>query len=52
MRHSQLDVNWDAWTTLMFCLAPLPLLAHAAVFVIFRNRSEYPPVVIGESTKS
>jgi hypothetical protein len=40
MRHSQLDVNWGAWANLTFCLAPLSLLAHVAVFVFSRNRSE------------
>jgi hypothetical protein len=49
LRHTQLDVNWGAWATLSFCLAPLPLLAHVAVFVFFRNRSEYPLVAIGVS---
>jgi tRNA A-37 threonylcarbamoyl transferase component Bud32 len=49
VRHSQLDVNWGAWATLTLCLAPLPLLAHVAVFVFFRNRPEYPLVAIGVS---
>jgi hypothetical protein len=49
VRHSQLDVNWGAWATLTFCLAPLPLLAHVAVFVFFRSRPEYPLVAIGVS---
>jgi hypothetical protein len=46
LRHSQLDVNWGAWATLTFCLAPLPLLVHVAVFVFFRNCPEYPLVAI------
>jgi hypothetical protein len=46
LRYSQLDVNWGAWATLTFCLAPLPLLAQVAVFVFFRNRQEYPLVAI------
>jgi tRNA A-37 threonylcarbamoyl transferase component Bud32 len=49
LRHSQVDVNWGAWATLSFCLAPVPLLVHVAVFVFFRNRPEYPPVAIGVS---
>jgi tRNA A-37 threonylcarbamoyl transferase component Bud32 len=46
VRHSQMDVNWGAWATVTLCLAPLPLLAHVAVFVFLRNRPEYPPVAI------
>jgi hypothetical protein len=46
LRHRQLDLNWGAWATLTFCLAPFPLLIHAAVFVFFRNRPEYPLVAI------
>jgi hypothetical protein len=46
VRHRQMDVNWGAWATLSLCLAPLPLLSHAAVFVFFRNRPEYPLVAI------
>jgi hypothetical protein len=49
VRHNQVDVNWGAWATLSFCLAPLPLLAHVLVFVFFRDRPEYPPVAIGVS---
>jgi serine/threonine-protein kinase len=47
VRHSQLDVNWGVWAALTFCLAPLPLLAQVAVFVLFRDRPEYPLVAIG-----
>jgi serine/threonine-protein kinase len=46
LRHSQVDVNWGAWATRMLWFAPLPFLAHAAVFVFFRNRPEYPLVAI------
>jgi len=46
VRHSQLDVNWGAWATRMLWFAPLPFLAHAAVFVFFRNRPEYPLAAI------
>jgi hypothetical protein len=46
LRHRQLDVNWAAWAALSFCLAPAPLVAHVAVFVVFRNRPEYPLVAI------
>jgi tRNA A-37 threonylcarbamoyl transferase component Bud32 len=46
LRHSQLDVNWGGWATLVFCLAPVPLLAHVAVFVFLRDRPEYPLVAI------
>jgi hypothetical protein len=46
VRHSQMDVNWGAWATLTFWLAPLPLLVHVAVFVFFRNRPQYPLVAI------
>jgi hypothetical protein len=49
VRHSQLDVNWGAWATLTFCLAPLPLLAQVALFVFFRDRPEYPPVALAVS---
>jgi hypothetical protein len=49
LRHSQLDMNWGAWVTLSFCLAPVPLLVHVAVFVLFRNRPEYPLVALGVS---
>jgi hypothetical protein len=49
VRHSQLDVNWGAWASLMLCLAPLPLLAQIAVFVFLRSRPEYPLVAIGVS---
>jgi len=42
----QLDVNWGAWATSTLWIAPLPLLAHVAVFVFFRNRPEYPLVAI------
>jgi tRNA A-37 threonylcarbamoyl transferase component Bud32 len=49
LRHSQVDVNWGAWATLTLCLAPLPLLVHVAVFVFFRDRSQYPPVALGVS---
>jgi hypothetical protein len=44
VRHRQLDVNWGAWATLSFCLAPLPLLSQGVVFVFYRDRPEYPPV--------
>jgi hypothetical protein len=47
LRHRQMDVNWSAWATLTLWLAPLPLLAHVAVFVLFRNRPEYPLAAIG-----
>jgi hypothetical protein len=47
--RSQVDVNWGAWATLSFCLAPLPLLAQVAVFVFFQSRPEYPLVAIGVS---
>jgi hypothetical protein len=47
VRHSQVDVNWGAWATLTLWLAPLPLLTHVAVFVLFRDRPEYPLVAIG-----
>jgi hypothetical protein len=47
LRHRQMDVNWGAWATLTLWLAPLPLLAHVAVFVLFQNRPEYPLVAIG-----
>jgi serine/threonine-protein kinase len=46
LRHSQVDVNWGAWATRMLWFAPLPFLAHAAVFVFFRNRPEYPLAAI------
>jgi hypothetical protein len=49
LRHSQLDVNWGAWATLSFYLAPLPLVSHVAVFVFFRNGPAYGPVAIGVS---
>jgi hypothetical protein len=49
VRHRQLDVNWGAWATVTLWLAPLPLLAQVAVFVLFRGRPEYPPVAIGVS---
>jgi hypothetical protein len=45
--HSQLDLNWGAWATLALCLAPVPLLAHVAVFVFFQNRPEYPLAALG-----
>src|SRR5262249_37423444 len=47
LRHRQMDVKWGAWATLTLWLAPLPLLAHLAVFVVFQNRPEYPPVAVG-----
>jgi hypothetical protein len=46
VRRRQMDVNWGAWATGFFCLAPLPLLAHALVFVFFLGRPEYPLVAI------
>jgi tRNA A-37 threonylcarbamoyl transferase component Bud32 len=46
LRHSQLDVNWGAWATVTVGVAPLPLLAHVAVFVFLRNRPEYPLVAV------
>jgi hypothetical protein len=49
LRHSQVDVNWGAWATLILCLAPLPLLAQVALFVFLRYRPEYPPVAIAVS---
>jgi serine/threonine protein kinase len=49
IRCSQLDFNWGAWATMTLGLAPVPLLAHVAVFVFFHNRSEYPPVAISVS---
>jgi serine/threonine protein kinase len=42
VRHSQLDVNWGTWATLVLWLAPWPILFHIAVFALFRNRPEYP----------
>jgi hypothetical protein len=42
LRHHQLDVNWGALATLTLSLAPLPLVAHVAVFVLYHNRPEYP----------
>jgi serine/threonine protein kinase len=47
--HSHLDVNFGAWATLAGCLAPIPLLAHALVFLLFRARPEYPVVALGVS---
>jgi hypothetical protein len=47
VRHSQVDVKWGAWAALTLWLAPLPLLAHVAVFVFFRDRPEYGPAAIG-----
>ena len=49
VRHRQLDMNWSALATRTLCLAPLPILAQVAVFVLFWNRPEYPPVAIGVS---
>jgi hypothetical protein len=49
MRHNQMDVNWGAWATVTLCLAPFPILAHIAVFVLLRGRPEFPPVMIGVS---
>jgi hypothetical protein len=49
VRQRSLDVNWGAWARLSLCLAPIPLMVHVAVFVIFRNRPEYAPVAIGVS---
>jgi hypothetical protein len=49
VQHRELDAKWGAWARLSFCLAPLPLLAHVAVFVLFRDRPEYPPVAIAVS---
>jgi hypothetical protein len=46
LRHSRVDANIGAWATLIFTLAPLPLLIHVAVFVFFQNRPEYPPVAV------
>jgi hypothetical protein len=43
----RMDVNWAALTTLILCLAPLPLLAQVAVFALFQDRPEYPAVAIG-----
>jgi hypothetical protein len=47
LRHSQLDVNWGAWATLTFCLSPVPLVVQVALFVLFRDHPQYPPVAIG-----
>src|SRR5262249_6972348 len=49
VRHSQVHVNWGAWSTLALSLAPMPLLVHVAVFVFLRNRPEYPLVAIAVS---
>jgi serine/threonine protein kinase len=49
LRHSQVDVNWGAWASLTLWLAPLPLLVHVVVFVLFRDRPQYPPVALGVS---
>jgi hypothetical protein len=49
LRHRDLDVKWGAWASLTLWLAPLPLLAHALVFVLLRGRPEYPPLMIGVS---
>jgi serine/threonine protein kinase len=49
LRHSQLDANWGAWANVTFCLAPLPLLAHSAVFVLLKDRPEYAPAALGVS---
>jgi hypothetical protein len=47
LRHSQVDAHWGAWATRTLSFAPLPFFAHAAVFVFFRDRPEYPLVAIG-----
>jgi hypothetical protein len=47
VRHSQLDANWGAWATMTLWQAPLPFLAQVALFVLFRDHPEYPPVAIG-----
>jgi hypothetical protein len=49
VRHRQVDVNLGAWATLALGLAPVPLLAQVAVFVLLKGRPEYPPVAIGVS---
>jgi hypothetical protein len=49
LRYSEVDVNWGAWAALTLYLAPLPLLTHVAVFVLFGDRPEYPLVAIGVS---
>jgi serine/threonine protein kinase len=49
LRHSHVDVNFGAWATLTLCLAPLPVIVHTLVFVIFHERDEYPVVALGVS---
>lgn len=46
VRHNQVDVNFGAWATLALCIAPVPLVAHTAVFLFMRSRPEYPLVAL------
>src|SRR5262249_15759865 len=47
VRHRQVDTNWGALATLVLCLAPLPLLAQATLFLLLPHRPASPPVTIG-----
>jgi serine/threonine protein kinase len=47
LRHSQVDVNFSRWATRTLCLAPIPLIAHVAVFVLCRDWPRFPVIALG-----
>jgi hypothetical protein len=46
VRHSHIDVNFGALSTVALCISPVPLIVHVAVFVLLRTRPEYPIVAL------
>jgi serine/threonine protein kinase len=46
IRHSRVDANFRAWSTRVLAMAPLPLLAHLIVFLLFRQRREFAVIAL------
>lgn len=49
VRHSQVDVNFAAWSTTALCVAPVPFIIHMGVFLLLRSQPEYPVIALSVS---
>jgi serine/threonine protein kinase len=49
LRHSHIDVNFGAWSTIALCVAPVPFMLQLAVYLFLRDRPGYPLIALGAS---
>lgn len=49
LQHSHVHVNFGAWATLTLWIAPIPIVAHSLIYLLFRDRPEYPVITLGVS---